>query len=68
MIMGPAGIAVFFDRFAIRVVALLRLARFIVPLLVLNACGGPSAGPRALRCKILKCQPIKSRWSMWTDR
>src|SRR5262249_21341752 len=40
---GPGGVPVFFGRFAIRVV--LRLAGFIVPLLVLNACGGPSAGP-----------------------
>src|SRR5262249_23461710 len=30
---------------ATRVVVLLRPAGFIAPLLVLNACGGPSAGP-----------------------
>src|SRR5262245_14023663 len=39
--MGPAGVPIFFGRFAM----LLRLAGFIAPLLVLNACGGPSAGP-----------------------
>ena len=43
--MGPAGIAELFGRRAMRVVVLLRLAGLIVPLLVLNACGGPSAGP-----------------------
>jgi polysaccharide export outer membrane protein len=43
--MGPGGIPNFFGRFATRVVVLLRPAGFIVSLLVLNACGGPSAGP-----------------------
>ena len=42
--MGPAGISNLLGRL-IRVVVLLRLAGFIVPLLVLNACGVPSAGP-----------------------
>jgi polysaccharide export outer membrane protein len=43
--MGPAGTAIFFGRFAMRVVVSLRRAGFIVPLLVLTACGGPSSGP-----------------------
>jgi polysaccharide biosynthesis/export protein len=43
--MGPGGIPNLPGRVAIRVVVLLRLAGFIVPLLVLNACGIPSAGP-----------------------
>src|SRR5262249_40819784 len=43
--MGPGGVPICFGWFAIRVVVLLRLAGFIAPLLVLNACGGPSAGP-----------------------
>src|SRR5215470_14792058 len=43
--MGPAGVPIFFGRFATRVIALLRPAGFIVPLLLLNACGVPSAGP-----------------------
>src|SRR5262245_46744427 len=43
--MGPGGVPICFGWFAIREVVLLRLAGFIAPLLVLNACGGPSAGP-----------------------
>src|SRR5262249_48175966 len=53
--MGPAGRAIPLGRSAIRIVVVLRLVGFIGPLLVLNACGGPSAGPMGA--------PINSRTS-----
>src|SRR5262245_17298927 len=43
--MGSGGLPIFLGLFTKRVVVLSRLVGLIVPLLVLNACGVPSAGP-----------------------